>query len=220
MGVQGWGGGEGGSGRVVLIHNGRVYQSKAADALGQVKTTKFSTNVGLNMLLNISSRYLGGLFLSRQLRGLPSSDGYFLYKWVYRKGVVGKTVLANVLTYTTDTRTRFSQDCSNCNNKFINAGGWQADHLYRWITHHPFLRHSFTDLKLCVDDWPCNDWYGLSHLTGHGLSGARVVLGKIVLGKTCPVYGLFSVWLGQIPSCGNHKYLLHIIIFIISFHQQ
>ena len=76
MGVQGWGGG--GSGRVVLIDNGRVYQSKAADALVQVKTTKFGTNVGLNMLLNISSRYLGGLFWSRQLRGLPSSDGYFL----------------------------------------------------------------------------------------------------------------------------------------------
>ena len=29
------------------------------------------------MLLNISSRYLGGLFWSRQLRGLPSSDGFF-----------------------------------------------------------------------------------------------------------------------------------------------
>ena len=55
----------------------RVYQSKAADALVQVKTTKFGTNVGLNMLLNISSRYFGGLFWSRQLRGLPSSDGYF-----------------------------------------------------------------------------------------------------------------------------------------------
>ena len=76
-GVQGWGGG--GSGRVVLIDNGRVYQSKAADALVQVKTTKFGTNVGLNMLLNISSRYLGGLFWSRQLRGLPSSDGYFFW---------------------------------------------------------------------------------------------------------------------------------------------
>ena len=74
--VQGWGGG--GSGRVVLIDNGRVNQSKAADALVQVKTTKFGTNVGLNMLLNISSRYFGGLFWSRQLRGLPSSDGYFL----------------------------------------------------------------------------------------------------------------------------------------------
>ena len=74
-GVQGWGGG--GSGRVVLIDNGRVNQSKAADALVQVKTTKFGTNVGLNMLLNISSRYFGGLFWSRQLRGLPSSDGYF-----------------------------------------------------------------------------------------------------------------------------------------------
>ena len=75
MGVQGWGGV--GSGRVVLIDNGRVYQSKAADALVQVKTTKFGTNVGLNMLLNISSRYFWGLFWSRQLRGLPSSDGYF-----------------------------------------------------------------------------------------------------------------------------------------------
>ena len=75
VGVQGWGGG--GSGRVVLIDNGRVYQSKAADALVQVKTTKFGTNVGLNMLLNISSRYFGGLFWSRQLRGLPSPDGYF-----------------------------------------------------------------------------------------------------------------------------------------------
>ena len=78
VGVQGWGGG--GSGRVVLIDNGRVNQSKAAewaDALVQVKTTKFGTNVGLNMLLNISSRYFGGLFWSRQLRGLPSSDGYF-----------------------------------------------------------------------------------------------------------------------------------------------
>ena len=75
LGVQGWGGG--GSGRVVLNDNGRVYQSKAADALVQVKTTKFGTNVGLNMLLNISSRYLGGLFWSWQLRGLPSSDGYF-----------------------------------------------------------------------------------------------------------------------------------------------
>ena len=74
VGVQGWGGG--GSGRVVLIDNGRVNQSKAADALVQVKTTKFGTNVGLN-ILNISSRYLGGLFWSRQLRGLPSSDGYF-----------------------------------------------------------------------------------------------------------------------------------------------
>ena len=76
MGVQGWGGGR--SDRVVLIDNGRVYQSKAADALVQVKTTTFGTNVGLNMLLNISSRYFGGLFWSRQLRGLPSSDGYFL----------------------------------------------------------------------------------------------------------------------------------------------
>ena len=75
-GVQGWGGG--GSGRVVLIDNGRVNQSKAANALVQVKTTKFGTNVGLNMLLNISSRYLGVLFWSRQLRGLPSSDGYFI----------------------------------------------------------------------------------------------------------------------------------------------
>ena len=65
------------SGRVVLIDNGRVYQSKAADALVQVETTKFGTNVGLNMLLNTSSRYFGGLFWSRQLRGLPSSDGYF-----------------------------------------------------------------------------------------------------------------------------------------------
>ena len=45
-----------GSGRVVLIDNDRVYQFKAADALVQVKTTKFATNVGLNMLLNISSR--------------------------------------------------------------------------------------------------------------------------------------------------------------------
>ena len=60
VGVQGWGGGE--SGRVVLIDNGRVNQSKAADALVQVKTTKFGTNVGLNMLLNISSRHFGGLF--------------------------------------------------------------------------------------------------------------------------------------------------------------
>ena len=73
--VQGWGGGR--SGRVVLIDNGRVYQSKAADALVQVKTTTFGTNVGLNMLLNIISKYFGGLFWSRQLRGLPSSDGYF-----------------------------------------------------------------------------------------------------------------------------------------------
>ena len=73
--MQGWGGGR--SGRVVLIDNGRVYQSKAADALVQVKTTTFGTNVGLHMLLNISSRYFGGLFWSRQLRGLPSSDGYF-----------------------------------------------------------------------------------------------------------------------------------------------
>ena len=73
--MEGWGGGR--SGRVVLIDNGRVYQSKAADALVQVKTTTFGTNVGLNMLLNISSRYFGGLFWSRQLRGLPSSDGYF-----------------------------------------------------------------------------------------------------------------------------------------------
>ena len=62
---------------MVLIDNGRVYQCKAADALVQVKTTTFGTNVGLNMLLNISSRYFGGLFWSRQLRGLPSSDGYF-----------------------------------------------------------------------------------------------------------------------------------------------
>ena len=74
VGVQGWGGG--GSGQVVLIDNGRVYQSKAADALVQVKTTKYGTNVGFNMLLNTSSRYFGGLFWSRQLRGLPSSDGY------------------------------------------------------------------------------------------------------------------------------------------------
>ena len=73
----GWGC-RGGSGGMVLIDNGRVYQSKAADALVQVKTSKFGTNVGLNMLLNISSRYFGGLFWSRQLRGLPSSDGYFL----------------------------------------------------------------------------------------------------------------------------------------------
>ena len=75
VGVQGWGGGR--SGRVVLIDNGRVYQSKADDALFQVKTTTFGTNEGLNMLLNISSRYFGDLFWSRQLRGLPSSDGYF-----------------------------------------------------------------------------------------------------------------------------------------------
>ena len=84
MGVQRWDGGGGagvgggGSGRVVLIDNGRVYQSKAADALVQVKTTKFGTNVGLHILLSISSRYFGGIFWSRQLRGLPSSDGYFL----------------------------------------------------------------------------------------------------------------------------------------------
>ena len=79
----GWGcrGGVG-SGQVVLIDNGRVYQSKAADALVQVKTTKFGTNVGLNMLLNISSRYFGVLFWSRQLRGLPSSDGYFFQKHI------------------------------------------------------------------------------------------------------------------------------------------
>ena len=31
------------------------------------------------MLLNINSRYFGGLFWSRQLRGLPSSDGYFCF---------------------------------------------------------------------------------------------------------------------------------------------
>ena len=60
VGVQGWGGD--GSGRVVLIDNGKVYQSKAADALVQVETTKFGTDVGLNMLLNMSSRYYGGLF--------------------------------------------------------------------------------------------------------------------------------------------------------------
>ena len=78
-GVQGWGGG--GSGRVVLIDNGRVNQSKAANALVQVKTTKFGRNVGLNMLLNISSRYFGGLFWSRQLWGLSSSDGYFISYW-------------------------------------------------------------------------------------------------------------------------------------------
>ena len=59
------------------VYQSKAYQSKAADALVQVKTTKFGTNVGLNMLLNISSRYLGGLFCSMQLRGLPSSDGYF-----------------------------------------------------------------------------------------------------------------------------------------------
>ena len=63
--MQGWGGGR--SGRVVLIDNGRVYQSKAADALVQVKTTTFGMNVGLNMLLNISSMYFGGLFWSRQM---------------------------------------------------------------------------------------------------------------------------------------------------------
>ena len=74
-GAQGWGGGR--SGRLFFIDNGRVYQSKAADALVQVKTTTFGTNVGLKMLLNISSRYFGGLFWSRRLRGLPSSDGYF-----------------------------------------------------------------------------------------------------------------------------------------------
>ena len=67
---------------MVLIDDGRVYQSKAADALVQVKTTKFGTNVGLNMLLSISSRYFGGLFWSRQLRGLPSSDGYFSFYWL------------------------------------------------------------------------------------------------------------------------------------------
>ena len=76
----GWVWGGVGSGRVVLIDNGKVYQSKAANALVQVKTTKFGTNVDLNMLLNISSRYFGGLFWSRQLRGLPSSDGYFYYR--------------------------------------------------------------------------------------------------------------------------------------------
>ena len=80
MGGGGAGVGWGGSGRGVLIDNGRVYQSKAADALVPVKTTKFGTNVGLNMLLNISSRYFGGLFWSRQLRGLPSSDGYFFFQ--------------------------------------------------------------------------------------------------------------------------------------------
>ena len=83
LNLDGWGcrggvGGLGGSGRVVLIDNGRVNQSKAADARVQVKTTKFGTNVGLNMLLNISSRYFGSLFWSRQLLGLPYSDGYFL----------------------------------------------------------------------------------------------------------------------------------------------
>ena len=83
VGVQGLG--WGGSGRVVLIDNGRVYQSKAADALVQVKTTKFGTNVGLNMLLNISSRYFRGLYWSRQLRGLPSSDGYFYLMFVYQR---------------------------------------------------------------------------------------------------------------------------------------
>ena len=87
--MQGWGGGR--SGRVVLIDNGRVYQSKAANALVQVKTTTFGTNVGLNMLLNISSRYFGGLFWSRQLRGLPSSDGYF-YPWAPMGIVVGHCV--------------------------------------------------------------------------------------------------------------------------------
>ena len=81
--VQGWGGGV--SGRVVLIDNGRVYQSKAADALVQVKTTKSGTNVGLDMLLNLSSRYFGGIFWSRQLRGLPSSDGYFWYIYMHRQ---------------------------------------------------------------------------------------------------------------------------------------
>ena len=40
--MQGWDGGR--SGRVVLIDNGRVYQSKAADALVQVKTTTFGTS--------------------------------------------------------------------------------------------------------------------------------------------------------------------------------
>ena len=91
VGVQEWGGG--GSGRVVLIDNGRVYQSKAADALVQVKTTKFGTNVGLNMLLNISSRYFGGLFWSRQLRGLPSSDGYFIVTRCQRRSMVSCRVL-------------------------------------------------------------------------------------------------------------------------------
>ena len=107
VGVQGWGGG--GSGRVVLIDNGRVNQSKAADALVQVKTTKFGTNVGLNMLLNISSRYFGGLFWSRQLRGLPSSDGYFVKRelhytmkgglwWCFESGIgVAKTFDINIL---------------------------------------------------------------------------------------------------------------------------
>ena len=55
--MQGWGGG--GSGQVVLIDNGRVNQSKAADALVQVKTTKFGTNVGFNMLLNILGAFSG-----------------------------------------------------------------------------------------------------------------------------------------------------------------
>ena len=88
---QGWGGV--GSGRVVLIDNGRVYPSKAADALVQVKTTKFGTNVGLNMLLNISSRYSGGLFWSRHLRGLPSSDGYFSDKTPPRHVAICPTLL-------------------------------------------------------------------------------------------------------------------------------
>ena len=79
MGGGGAGVGWGRSGRVVLIDNGRVYQSKAVDALVQVKTTTFGTNVGLNMLLNISSRYFGGLFWSRQLRVCHPQMAIFLF---------------------------------------------------------------------------------------------------------------------------------------------
>ena len=88
MGGRGAGVGGGGSGQVVLIDNGRVYQSKAADALVQVKASKLGTNVGLNMLVNISSRYFGGLFWSRQLRGLPSSDGCFLCNLLEKRCVI------------------------------------------------------------------------------------------------------------------------------------
>ena len=82
MGGGGAGVGWGRSGRVVLIDNGRVYQSKAADALVQVKTTTFGTNVGLNMLLNISSRYFWGLFWSA-FSAFSGSCGSAILRWLF-----------------------------------------------------------------------------------------------------------------------------------------
>ena len=116
------GGGWGGSGRGVLIDNGRVYQSKAADALVPVKTTKFGTNVGLSMLLNISSRYFGGLFWSRQLRGLPSSDGYFFFKSIPQL-VINSPMTATRLG-STPNLWAFSRKCLVATSQSWKAAGY------------------------------------------------------------------------------------------------